>query len=92
MENTFGMKAYYDMNEKLSLNAHLDITLDAILLRNKSKVNGNIQAGINLDLHPCKWFEMGVSLSHERMPYTVDQLRYFSDDYMNANVYYARTD
>lgn len=92
LENTFGLKAHYDMNEKLSLNAHLDITLDAILLRNKSKVNGNIQAGINLDLHPCKWFEMGVSLSHERMPYTVDQLRYFSDNYMNANVYYARTD
>ena len=92
LENTFGLKAHYDMNEKLSLNAHLDITLDAILLRNKSKVNGNIQAGINLDIHPCKWFEMGVSLSHERMPYTVDQLRYFSDDYMNANVYYARTD
>lgn len=92
LENTFGLKAHYDMNEKLSLNAHLDITLDAILLRNKSKVNGNIQAGINLDLHPCKWFEMGFSLSHERMPYTVDQLRYFSDDYMNANVYYARTD
>ena len=92
LENTFGLKAHYDMNEKLSLNAHLDITLDAILLRNKSKVNGNIQAGINLDLHPCKWFEMGVSLSHERMPYTGDQLRYFSDDYMNANVYYARTD
>lgn len=92
LENTFGLKAHYDMNEKLSLNAHLDITLDAILLRNKSKVNGNIQAGINLDLHPCKWFEMGVSLAHERMPYTVDQLRYFSDDYMNANVYYARTD
>lgn len=92
LENTFGLKAHYDMNEKLSLNAHLDITLDAILLRNKSKVNGNIQAGINLDLHPCKWLEMGVSLSHERMPYTVDQLRYFSDDYMNANVYYARTD
>ena len=92
LENTFGLKVHYDMNEKLSLNAHLDITLDAILLRNKSKVNGNIQAGIILDLHPCKWFEMGVSLSHERMPYTVDQLRYFSDDYMNANVYYARTD
>ena len=92
LENTFGLKAHYDMNEKLSLNAHLDITLDAILLRNKSKVNGNIQAGINLDLHPCKWFEMGVSLAHERMPYTMDQLRYFSDDYMNANVYYARTD
>lgn len=92
LENTFGLKAHYDMNEKLSLNAHLDITLDAILLRNKSKVNGNIQAGINLDLHPCKWFEMGVSLFHERMPYTVDQLRYFSDDYMNANVYYAIMD
>ena len=91
LENTFGLKAHYDVNNQLSLNAHLDITLDAILLRNKSKANGNIQAGVNLDVHPCKWFEMGVSLSHERMPYTIDQLRYFSDDYMNANVYYAGT-
>ena len=91
LENTFGLKAHYDVNNQLSLNAHLEITLDAILLRNKSKANGNIQAGVNLDVHPCKWFEMGVSLSHERMPYTIDQLRYFSDDYMNANVYYAGT-
>jgi hypothetical protein len=91
LENTVGLTAHYDVNDKLSLNAHLDITLDAILLRNKSKASGNIQAGINLDVHPCKWFEMGVSLSHERMPYTMDYLRYFSDDYMNANVYYAGT-
>ena len=91
LENTIGLNAHYEVNDKLSLNAHLDITLDAILLRNKSKVNGNIQAGINLDVHPCRWFEMGVSLSHERMPYTMDHLRYFSDDYMNANVYYAGT-
>lgn len=92
LENTIGLKAHYTVNDMLSVNAHLDLTLDAILLQNKSKVNGNIQAGVNLDVHPCKWFEMGVSLSHERMPYTIDYLRYFSDDYMNANVYYAGTD
>ena len=44
-----------------------------------------------MDVHPCRWFEMGLSLLHERMPYTVDHLRYFSDDYMNAKVYYAGT-
>lgn len=92
LENTIGLDAHYDINEKLSINAHFDLTLDAILLRNKNKINGNIQAGINLDVHPCRWFEMGVSLSHERMPYTIDHVRYFSDDYMNANVYYAGTD
>lgn len=92
LENTVGLKAHYDVNDILSLNAHFDLTLDAMLLRQKSKVNGNIQAGINLDVHPCKWFEMGVSLSHERMPYTEDYLRYFSDDYMNAKIYYAGTE
>lgn len=91
LENMVGLQAHYDVNDKLSLNAHLDITLDAILLCNKSKASGNIQAGINLDVHPCRWFEMGVSLSHERMPYTMDHVRYFSNDYMNANVYYAGT-
>ena len=44
LENTVGLKAHYTVNDMLSVNAHLDLTLDAILLRNKSKVNGNIKA------------------------------------------------
>lgn len=91
LENTIGLSAHYPACKQLDINAHLDITLDAILLKEKSKVSPNIQAGFNLDIHPCKWFEMGVTFAYERMPYTMEYLRYMSNDYMNANIYLANT-
>ena len=91
LENTVGLKAHYDPCRQLGINAHLDLTLDGMLLHSKSKVSPNIQAGFNLDIHPCHWFEAGVTIAYERMPYTADYLRYFSDDYMNADIYYAGT-
>jgi hypothetical protein len=92
LENTFGLNADYTICRQLDLHAHLDFTLDGLLLSgNKSKVSPNWQAGISFDLHPCRWFEMGLSLSHERMPYNADYLRYLSDDYMNADIYLAGT-
>ncbi len=91
LENTVGLKAHYAPVSWFTLTGHADFTLDAILLRNKSKVNPNVQAGVGLDFHPCKWFEAGLSADYNRLPYTMDYLRYFSDDYMNADIYYAGT-
>ena len=92
MENTFGLNADYTICRQLDLHAHLDFTLDGLLLGGgKSKVSPNWQAGISFDLHPCRWFEMGLSVAHERMPYNADYLRYFSADYMNADIYLAGT-
>lgn len=92
LENTFGLNADYTICRQLDLHAHMDFTLDGMLLGNhKSKISPNWQAGVSFDLHPCRWFEMGLSFSHERMPYNADYLRYFSDDYMNADVYLAGT-
>ena len=92
LENTFGLNADYTICRQLDLHAHLDFTLDGMLLgHGKSKISPNWQAGISFDLHPCKWFGMGLSMAHERMPYNTDYLRYFSDDYMNADIYLAGT-
>ncbi|MCR5050882.1 MAG: hypothetical protein K6A36_07350 [Paludibacteraceae bacterium] len=91
LENTIGLKAHYSLCKQLDINGFVDFTLDGMLLRGKSKVSPNWQAGVNLDLHPCRWFKMGLTVSHERVPYTADYLRYFSDDYMNANIYYVGT-
>ena len=92
LENTVGLNADYTICRQLDLHAHLDFTLDGLLLGGgKSKVSPNWQAGISFDLHPCRWFEMGLSIAHERMPYNMDYLRYFSDDYMNADIYLAGT-
>lgn len=91
LENTFGLSADYKICKVLDLHAHLDFTLDGMILRGKSKVSPNWQAGISFDLHPCSWFEIGLSIAHERMPYNSDYIRYFSDDYMNGKIYYAGT-
>lgn len=91
LENTVGLRADYKAHPVLDIHAGLDITLDAIVLHNKSKVSPNWQASFSLDLHPCKWFEMGVSLAHKRVPFNTDHIRYFSDDYMNARIYEAGT-
>lgn len=91
LENTVGLSAHYAACPVLDINAHLDLTLDGLLLSNKSKVSLGFQAGFNLDIHPCRWFEMGATFSYERMPYTMDHLRYMSDDYMNAEIHDVNT-
>lgn len=92
LENTVGLKALYAPVQWFALSGHADFTLDALLLRNKSKVSPNVQAGASLDFHPCSWFEAGLSADYNRLPYNTEYLRYFSDDYMNADIYFAGTD
>ena len=92
LENAVGLNADYTICRQLDLHAHLDFTLDGLLLGGgKSKISPNWQAGISFDLHPCRWFEMGLSVAHMRMPYNSDYLRFFSNDYMNADIYLAGT-
>jgi len=86
LENTIGLDAHYALSGKADIQGHLDLTLDGMLIRGKSKVSANWQAGVDFDIHPCKWFDMSVELSHERLPYTMDYLRYFSDDYLNGTI------
>lgn len=92
LENTIGLKAHYAIAPWVDVNGHIDFTLDAMLLRhNKSKVSPYAQAGANFDFHPCRWFEIGITADYNRLPYTMDYIRYFSEDYLNGNVYYAGT-
>lgn len=89
LENSIGLEANHDLSRKVSLRAHIDATLDGYLLgRGQSTISPNWEAGISFDIHPCKWFQMGVTLQHDRMAYSVEHLRYFSRDYMNGQVYY----
>lgn len=86
LENTIGVDAHYQATEHLSLSGAIDLTLDGMLLRKKSKVTPNIEASFTLGWTPARWFELGLTLAHKRLHYTADYLRYFSDDYMNGEV------
>ena len=89
LENEALVIAEKELARGLRMQAHLGVSLDGILLDGKSVVTPNWLAKFSLDWHPCWWFEMGVSVSHNRMSYTVDEVKYLSNDYMNGEIRYA---
>lgn len=92
LENTIGLDFHYSPATWVSLGGKIDLTLDGMLLQGKSKVSPNWQAEFSTDIHPCKWFEMGLTIGHYRMAYTADYLRYFSNQQLSGRIYKAGTD
>ena len=88
LENTVGIAAKQDLARGLSIGADIDLTLDGILLKEKSKVSPGFQSGMTLDWQPAQWLQAGLHLSYDRIPYTIETLRYFSNDYLNGTAYY----
>ena len=73
----------------LDFYAHLGVSLDGILAgRGRAVVSPNILAKIAIDYSPIWWFRFGLSVSHHRMSYTWDEVRYLSGDYLNGEMRY----
>ena len=89
LENSVGLEAEHNLSRKVSMRAHVDATLDGYVLgHGQTTISPNWEAGVSFDIHPCKWFRMGVTLQHDRMAYGVEHLRYFSHDWMSGRIYY----
>lgn len=74
----------------LNIYTHLGVSLDGILLgHGRSVVTPNWLAKLAIDYAPVWWFRFGLSVSHHRMSYTWDDVRYLSADYMNGEMRYA---
>lgn len=89
LENRVGLEASHRFSSRLSLNGLLGMTLDGMVLKDKTKISPNLQAAFSLDYRPAKWFQLGVTLAHDRVSYNIEDIRYMSNDYMNAQVYHA---
>ncbi len=90
LENEALVIAEKEVIDGMKLYGHLGVSLDGICLgEGKSVITPNWLAKIALDYEPCWWFRFGVSLSHHRMSYTWDEVRYLSNDYMNGEIRYA---
>ena len=72
----------------VTIEGRMGLTLDGILLRGKSIVSPDFTASFAADFHPTDWFEGMLSLSHHRMSYTSDEVRYLSSDYISGEMYY----
>lgn len=90
LENEAKVVAEKHFENGLRLYGHVGVSLDGIVLgHGRSVVSPNWLAQFALDYEPVWWFRIGMSVSHHRMSYTWDEVRYLSADYMNGEVRYA---
>ena len=90
LENEALVIAEKTLAKGLNFYAHLGVSLDGIVLgKGQSVVTPNWLAKVAIDYSPVWWFRFGVSVSHHRMSYTWDEVRYLSNDYMNGEIRYA---
>ena len=90
LENEAQVIASHELTRGLELYGHLGVSLDGIVLgHGQSVISPNWQAKVAMTYQPCHWFRFGLSLSHHRTPYTWDEVRYLSKDYMNGEARFA---
>lgn len=90
LENEALVIAEKELARGLKMYAHAGVSLDGVLVGDgHSVVTPNWLAKFALDYTPCRWFRIGLSVSHHRMSYTWDEVRYLSAAYMSGEARYA---
>jgi len=89
LENKIGLESFHRFSPRFSLSGQMFFTVDGMLLNENTKVSPNLQAALSLDWQPARWLQIGATLAHDRISYNIEDLRFFSPDYLNGNVYYA---
>ena len=88
LENTASLRFHRRLTRWLDFKANIDVTIDAMLVKDRSMFRPNWQVMAGFRIAPCKWFEMEVNLSRNRVAFNYDDIRYFSKRYMNGDVHY----
>ncbi len=91
LENSFGVEMYKTLCSKLDFRATADLTIDGFLLKEKSHVVPHWQVSASADYHPKGWLKVGVNVAYDRIPYNIEHIRYFSNDYLNGKAYFEGT-
>lgn len=92
LENTVSLEADYAVLPWLRLRGAVSATMDGLLVRGKSLVTPSWEAKADIHIEPAQWFRMDLIAANYRIPYTYEQVRFLSDDYLSGEVYYAGTD
>ena len=92
LENRVGLEARYASSRHFTLSGTLGITLDGMVLNDKTRISPNLQASFVLDYKPTRWLEIGLTLAHDRVSYNIEDIRYMSNDYMNAEIHFKGSD
>lgn len=76
-------------DKMLTVYGRLGVSVDGMLMSGGSKVTPVPVGSFELSWRPAHWVRVQAILSHDRMKYDIETLRFMSDRYMNANVYSA---
>jgi len=88
LENVLGLRTEKKLSKSLDFKANVDLTLDGMILSDKSMMRLNWQGQLGFYYHPSKWFSMELNLSKNRVAFNFDDIKYFSNDYLNGDIYY----
>lgn len=83
LENTLALEADYAVLPWMRLQGTVALTMDGMLLRNKSIVTPCWEAKLDIHIEPTRWFRTDIIVANYRIPYTYEQIRFLSDDYMH---------
>jgi hypothetical protein len=86
LENTLGLKYNKRLGKKTQLTLGADITLDGMLVENKSFTNVSSQFDILLQNEPFRNFFWSFNFGRRRVPFDYDWIRFLSDDYLSGTV------
>lgn len=89
LENSFSLESEYEPTSWLRLRGELGMTIDGILLRDKTVVTPCWEAQMGMHFSPTKWFEADVILGHYRTRYSYRDVLFLSNDYMNGTAQYS---
>ena len=89
LENRVGVQAHRRIASRLSMDMSLALTLDGMVIKDKTKISPNFQATFSLDYHPTRWLSLGLTLGHDRIRYNIEDIRYMSNDYLNGEARYT---
>ncbi len=88
LENSVGLNTHRKLSDKIDFRANLDLTLDAMLLKNNNIVSPNFEARVGFDFKPTKWLDIELNLGRERVSYNIDDIQFLSDDYLSGEAYF----
>lgn len=91
LENFLGVDWHHRVCNWCDIKSSLDLTLDGFLLKNKSHILPHWQSSVAVNIYPSSWFSASVNVGYERLTYTMEHLRFLSDDYLNGRAYFENS-
>ncbi len=88
LENTVGLEAHFHDKKKFSMHLVADFTLDGFIQADKkSVVRPNWQLEAALNWRPNRIFSMGLTIGNYRIPFSLDDMRFFSNGWNTGLIY-----